>query len=35
MIDYLDAITERAAKETENLIPDLDYDVLMDDLIGA
>lgn len=35
MIDYLDAITERAAKESENLIPDLDYDALMDDLIGA
>lgn len=35
MIDYLDAITERAAKETESLILDLDYDALMDDLIGA
>lgn len=35
MIDYLDAIAERTEKETESLIPDLDYDVLMDDLIGA
>ena len=35
MIDYLDAIAERTEKETENIIPDLDYDVLMDDLIGA
>lgn len=35
MIDYLDAIAERTEKETEILIPALDYDVLMDDLIGA
>ena len=35
MIDYLDAIAERTEKETENIIPDLDYDVLMDDLISA
>lgn len=35
MIDYLDAIAERTEKETESLIPDLDYDALMDDLIGA
>ena len=35
MIDYLDAIAERTEKETENIIPDLDYDVLMDDLICA
>ena len=35
MIDYLDDIAERTEKETESLIPDLDYDVLMDDLIGA
>lgn len=35
MIDYLDAITERTEKETESLISDLDYDALMDDLIGA
>ena len=35
MIDYLDAISERAEKETESLIPDLDYDALMDALISA
>lgn len=35
MIDYLDAIAERTEKETENIILDLDYDVLMDDLISA
>lgn len=35
MIDYLDAIAERTEKETESLIPDLDYGVLMEALIGA
>lgn len=35
MIDYLDAIAERTEKETESLIPDLDYDALMEALIGA
>ena len=35
MIDCLDAIAERTEKETESLIPDLDYDALMEALIGA
>lgn len=35
MIDDLDTIAARAAKETESLIPNLDYDALMEALIGA
>ena len=35
MIDDLDTIAAHAAKETESLIPDLDYDALMDELLYA
>ena len=35
VLDDLDGVAENAEKDDENLVPDIDYDALLNDLIGA